>query len=81
MAGRPSARLAHAAGQSAGEACEPRDVGAWLGLDPFVPAELLLGRAAGRLEDGAVHEQVLLRVPHPVLPLALFRVVLGDLNL
>ena len=66
-----SARLARAAGQCVGEAGEPCDVGAWLGLDPLVPVDLPGDRAARRLEDGAVHEQVVLRVPHPVPRLAI----------
>lgn len=72
---RRLAGLARAAGQRAGEAGEPPDVGAGLGLDHVALPELPGDGAAGRLEDGAVHEQVALRVPHPVLPLRLRRVV------
>jgi hypothetical protein len=38
-----------------------------------------LDRAAGHLEDGVVHELVVLGVPHPVLPHRPLRVVLRDL--
>ena len=74
-----SARHAGPALQGAGVAGEPGDVGAWLGLDPLVLLHLPRDGAAGGLEDGAVHEEVVLRVPHPVLPHALVGVVLGDL--
>jgi hypothetical protein len=70
------AGLARPAGDGAGEAREPGDVGSRLGLDEVLLVELPLDVAAGDGEVGALHEEVVLRVPHPVLPLRLRRVVL-----
>lgn len=76
---RRSARLAGPAGERAGEACEPPDVGAWLGLNHVGALHLPVDGAVGRLEVGAVHEQVSVRAPRPVLPLPLRRIVPRDL--
>jgi hypothetical protein len=74
------AGLAGRAGEGAGVAREPGDVGPVPGLDEVLLVELPVDLAAGDGEVGAFHEEVVLGVPHPVLPHRLRRVMLlGDL--
>jgi hypothetical protein len=74
------AGLAGPAGEGAGVSREPGDVGPRLGLDEVLLVQLPVDLAGGDGEVGALHEEVVLRVPRPVLPLRLRRVVLlGDL--
>uniref|UniRef100_A0A0D9VDP3 Metallo-beta-lactamase domain-containing protein n=1 Tax=Leersia perrieri TaxID=77586 RepID=A0A0D9VDP3_9ORYZ len=64
---RRSARLTRPAVQSAGEACQPPDIGARLGLNHVRLLELPGNGTLRRLEDGAVHEQIPFRMPCPSL--------------
>nr|ACL53931.1 unknown [Zea mays] len=74
------ARLADDALEWSGEARELTDVAAVLGRDEVEPVVLALVLAAGLVEEGAVHHDVALRLPHPLLVVLVRRVLpLGHL--